>query len=158
LLFVDEAYWPGDKQAEGRLKCMITDPDLTVEPKGIDVMKVLNALKIIIVSNEEWVVPAGIDERRFAAFNVSEAHKQDRKYFAPLYAEIESGGVAAMMHDLLAMNLKGWHPRNDVPQTRALQEQKLHSLSPENHWWLGLLQTGELPGPADTVPTQPTHS
>src|SRR5262249_19076583 len=37
-------------------------------------------------------------------------------------------------------------------------EQKLHSLSPENHWWLGLLQTGELPGPADTVQTPPTHS
>src|SRR5262249_19597172 len=35
-LFADEAYWPGDKQAEGVLKRLVTEPTLTIEQKGID--------------------------------------------------------------------------------------------------------------------------
>ncbi len=89
----------------------------------------------------------GMDERRIAMFNVSEEYKQNKKYFAPLYAEMDDGSIAAMMHDLLQMDLKDWHPRDDVPQTKALHEQKEHSLSPADQWWLSLLQTGELPGP-----------
>jgi hypothetical protein len=81
---------------------------------------------------------------------VSEEYKQNKKYFAPLYTEMDDGSIAAMMDDLLQMDLKDWHPRDDVPQTKALHEQKEHSLSPEDQWWLGLLETGELPGPEHT--------
>jgi hypothetical protein len=155
LLFVDEAYWPGDKQAEGMLKRMHTEPTLTIEKKGIDPIEVPNALKLIITSNEEWVVPVGPDARRYAVFDVSEKRKQDRVYFKALYAETEAGGVAAMMYELLAMDLQEWHPRNDVPQTNALQEQKVRSLSGEEEWWLGLLQSGELPGPTQKEQSHP---
>jgi hypothetical protein len=34
LLFGDECYWPGDKQAEGTLKRLITEPTLFIEAKG----------------------------------------------------------------------------------------------------------------------------
>jgi hypothetical protein len=149
LLFADEAIQPKDKQAESLLKHMITEPTLPIEKKGIDVFEVLNALKIIIVSNEDWVIPAGIDERRFAMFNVAETYKQNKGYFTALYAEIDEGGIAAMMYDLLNMDLKEWHPRDDVPKTAALHEQQLHSLPPLDAWWLGLLESGELPGPVD---------
>src|SRR5262245_51159105 len=119
---------------------MITEPTLPIEKKGIDVFEVLNALKIIIASNEDWVIPAGIDERRFAMFNVAETYKQNKEYFTALYAEIDEGGIAAMMYDLLNMDLKEWHPRDDVPKTAALHEQQLHSLPPLDAWWLGLLE------------------
>jgi hypothetical protein len=33
LLFADEAYWPGDKTAEGILKGLITEPDIPIEAK-----------------------------------------------------------------------------------------------------------------------------
>src|SRR5262249_50049701 len=33
-----------------------------------------------------------------------------------------------------------------VPKTKALLEQKLHSLGGEQAWWLGVLMRGELPG------------
>ena len=36
LLFADEAYWPGDKAAEGTLKRLITEPTLFIEPKVVD--------------------------------------------------------------------------------------------------------------------------
>jgi hypothetical protein len=149
VLFADEAFWPGDKSAEGTLKRIITEETLMIEAKFFDATMNLNRLHIIMASNADWVVPAAIDDRRCAVFDVSEQHRNDKKYFVPLYAEMEQGGIAAMMHDLLAMDLGGWHPRYDVPQTKALGEQKIHSLSAEDEWWLGLLQTGDLPGPID---------
>ena len=58
---------------------------------------------------------------------------------------MENGGIAAMMHDLIAMDLKGWHPRNDVPKTKALYSQQMQSLDPYDAWWFELLQAGDLP-------------
>jgi hypothetical protein len=145
MLFADEAFWPGAKSAEGTLKRMITEPTLTIEKKGVDSIDVENYLKIIIASNEEWVVPAGLDERRFAVFVVSEEHKQEKDYFIQLYAELNNGGKAAMLYDLLHMDIGDWHPRYDVPQTAALQDQKRLSLNPYDQWWLGLLIEGMLP-------------
>ncbi len=146
LLFADEAFWAGDRAAEGTLKRIITEPTLFIEPKGIDAFEVRNCLHVIMATNDDWAVPASIDERRFAVSDVAENHKGSTAYFKPLYAEIEAGGAAAMMFDLLARDLDGWHPREDVPQTLALAEQKVRSLRPEDQWWLGLLQEGQLPG------------
>jgi uncharacterized protein DUF5906 len=142
----DEAYWPGDKSAEGSLKRMITEPTLFIERKGVDGHEVPNALKIVMATNEGWAVPAGIDERRFAVFEVSGEVKQDVDYFTELYAEIANGAPAAMMHELLALDLGGWHPRQGVPQTEALRQQKLRSLPPEDEWWVSIIDQGWLPG------------
>jgi hypothetical protein len=96
-------------------------------------------------SNEEWVVPASIDERRFAAFGVSDARQGDKAYFTDLVAEMDGGGLAAMLHDLLAMDLDGWHPRWNIPQTEELMAQKLASLSGAAAVVHELLMRGETP-------------
>ncbi|WFT83728.1 DUF5906 domain-containing protein [Methylobacterium sp. CB376] len=145
FLFADEAYWPGDKSAEGSLKRLITEPDLFIEGKGRDGVTVPNRLHVLMASNEDWIVPAGADERRFAVFAVSDVHKQDPEWFGPLYDEMEAGGLAAMLHDLLAFDLKGWHPRQ-VVRTAALVEQQERSLRPLDEWWVELLETGILEG------------
>jgi hypothetical protein len=124
FLFADEAYWPGDKDGEGALKRLITEPTLTIEPKGLDLFTVPNNLHVMIAGNEEWITPASGDERRFAVNEVSDRRRGDTKYFIDLYAEMKNGGLAAMLYDLLAVDLKRWHPRNDVPQTAGLQKQK----------------------------------
>jgi phage/plasmid primase-like uncharacterized protein len=124
FLFADEAYWPGDKDGEGALKRLITEPTLTIEPKGLDLFIVPNNLHVMIAGNEEWITPASSDERRFAVNEVSAVRKGDLAYFNALYAELNIGGLAAMLHDLLAFDLDGWHPRIGVPQTKGLQKQK----------------------------------
>jgi hypothetical protein len=144
MLFADEAYWPGDKSAEGTLKRLITEPRLFIERKGIDGFEVENCIHLVMASNDEWVVPASIDERRFVVSRVSDHRRGDAAYFAELVKELREGGLAAMLHDLLATDLGSWHPRQIV-KTAALREQQQHSLSGEDEWWLGLLQEGVLP-------------
>ena len=128
LLYADEAYWAGDVKGEGSLKSLITEGTLHIEPKGVNPFTVRNNLHVIMTSNNDWVVPASADARRYAVFNVSDARVGDKAYFDALHAELDNGGRAAMLHDLLSMDLKGWHPRYDVPDTEGLRQQKLQSL------------------------------
>lgn len=155
LLFADEAIAPGDKAAESVLKGLITEPELTIEGKGVDAIQARNRLHIIMASNESWVVPAGVDERRFAVFEVSNAVAQNEGYFAAIEAEIRDGGFAAMLHDLLAIDLGDWHPRQEVPQTEALKEQQALSLGGFEGIFLDLLGAGQIPTRREVGPGQP---
>lgn len=97
-----------------------------------------------MASNENWLVPAGEHERRYAVFEVSEEKRQDDDWFAPLYKQLENGGYGAMLHDLLHRDLGGWHPRQ-IPMTKALREQQMRSLEPTDAWIVGLFEEGILP-------------
>lgn len=145
LLFADEVEWRGDREAEAALKVMITEPSLQIEGKGTNSFASPNHLHIVMASNEDWVVPASIDERRFAAFAVSDEAQRNADYFTALVSEMEGGGLGAMLHDLLAMDLKGWHPRWNIPQTGELMAQKLASLSGAAAVVHELLMRGETP-------------
>lgn len=145
LLFADEAVAPEDRDAVGRLKAMVTEPTIRVEQKGVDSQEFPNCLHVIMASNERWVVPAGEGDRRFVVFDVSEAHKEDRDWFDPLFAQLDAGGLAAMLHDLLAMDLGNWHPRQARPKTDAHAEQKAQSLRGVDRLWFDCLTSGELP-------------
>jgi hypothetical protein len=151
LLFCDEAYWPGDKGAEGTLKRMITEPELFIEGKNRDAVTTRNMLHVLMASNEGWVVPAGEQERRFAVFNVSERYLQHEKWFAPLYEELDNGGYAAMLFDLLHRPLGNFHPRR-LPKTFALREQQRQGLQPFDAWWVELLEIGVLEGADPNAP------
>ena len=146
-LFADEAFWAGDKAGEAKLKALVTEPTVAYEGKGRDAVMGKNLIHIVMASNSDWVVPAGLDgERRFAVFEVNESRKDDRDFFRALNRQLDEGGRAAFLHDMLARDIDGWHPRNDIPQNSALADQKLRGMDPEYSWWYSLLYAGELPG------------
>jgi hypothetical protein len=149
LLFADEALWAGDKAAEGNFKRMITEPTLSIEQKGRDVIEWQNMLHIIMASNEEWVVPATKGERRYFVVDVPGDHARNPQYFDPLYEQLENGGCEALLYDLLAMDIGDFHPRKIPADKNALLSQQAASLSPLDAWWVELLETGEIPGSPD---------
>jgi hypothetical protein len=151
LLYSDEAFWAGDKKGESVLKGLITEPSLMIEQKGVDAVQWPNRLHVIMTANADWVVPASHDERRFAVFDVSDKYAKGMAsedirsaYFEPLHREIKNGGLGAMLHDLLHLNIGNWHPRQ-VYETEGLRKQKEQSLSPLEQWFAQVLQDGELP-------------
>jgi hypothetical protein len=153
FLFGDECYGPKDKSAESTLKRLITEPTLQIEAKGLDIVEEPNRLHVMLASNNEWVIPAGAHERRYAVQEVADNHRQDANWFGPIYQEMHSGGLEAMLYDLLNYNLGGWHPRQIV-RTPALAKQQEESLSPLDQWWLELLQTGVLEGASKVTPNE----
>ncbi|MEX1313826.1 MAG: DUF5906 domain-containing protein [Desulfotignum sp.] len=143
LVFVDEGFWAGDKQAEGVLKNMITEPHINIEQKGKDIIRVKNNVNLIMASNNEWVVPAGLEERRFFVLDVSDEHIQDKKYFAAVVNQMNNGGLEAMLHDLLEMDISGIDLRT-FQQTEGLFEQKLYSMSTVQKYWYERLRDGTM--------------
>ncbi len=109
-------------------------------------------LHVVISSNSEWIVPAGPYERRYAVLDVSDRHRREREYFKSLYAEIENAGLQAMLYDLLAIDLGDWHPRDDRPDTAALEDQQARSLDPLHAVVLDMLREGNLPFEAANDP------
>lgn len=146
FLFSDEAIWPGFLQDEAVLKGLITEPTIQVERKGVDAVTMNNALKIMLASNSDRVVPVSENDRRYAVFKVSDKRAQDSSHFGAMQRQLDNGGHGAMLNDLKAMDLGGWHPRDEIPHTSALAGQKQHSLSPQMKWLHGLLDSGALPG------------
>ena len=110
LLHADEAFWAGDKTAEGRLKDLVTGDAHFIEHKGLDPIRVKNYVRLYVTGNEDWQIPAGFGERRFAVLDVGKDHMQDTAYFAAIDAEMDNGGREAL--------LPGPH-RSALPEIRA---------------------------------------
>jgi Mesyanzhinovviridae DNA primase len=156
LLHADEGFWAGDKQAEGVLKDLVTGDTHLVELKNFEPIPVRNYMRLLVTSNEDWIIPAGMEERRFATLTVGEAHMKDRAYFAAIEEQLEDGGYEALLHHLLTLDLSQVN-LGVIPVTAGLLDQKLESLSPIKRWWLTTLREGRLPGgcyAANTCPVK----
>jgi len=143
LLFADEAIAAHDRRHESMLKTMVTEENLIVEAKGVDAAVERNYLHLILASNDDWVVPTGIDDRRFVVLDVGGAHIQDGSYFADIARELSSGGYETLLHMLMTRPVAKFDPRSR-PRTAALQDQKAHSFSPEAKWFFDALQVGAI--------------
>lgn len=142
LLFaLDEAFWSGEKRAEGTLKDLITGQKHIIERKGHESYPIENCTRVVIIGNEDWLVPASHDERRFAVFDVGEGRKQDRSFFHDMRVGMENGGYRLLLRYLMDYSLEGLD-LNDAPRTSALLDQKNRSLEPFHQWWLDCLTEG----------------
>lgn len=139
VVFLDEAVWGGDKKAEGKLKQLITEPTILFEPKGIDSLTMRNFINVIIASNEEWVVPATGDERRFFVLQPSAEFQQDTNYFGKIFNERKNGGPEAMMYDLLQYDYTAVDLRS-APKTDGLSEQVQASLPSVLEFWYSVIE------------------
>ena len=151
FLFADEAFWAGDKAARGAFFALITEPYITVERKGIDAKQVINRLHIMMATNEDWIVPADHDSRRYAVFEVSDEFKQKAEYFGPIYDQIDNGGREAFLYELLNRDIGYFHPRQII-KTTAFRNQVVNSLGPLETWWVGLLEEGFIPAEQGCAP------
>lgn len=143
LVFADEALFAGSPKAANKLKSLITEPYQSIEHKGYDAVSVSNYSRLIMASNEDWVIDAGIDERRYLVLSVSEKHKQDQKYFSALAEWTENFGANYLHNYLLHYGIEGFNPRV-APRTNALIQQKIDSLRPAYRFWYHTLARGHI--------------
>lgn len=129
VLFGDEAFYAGDKKHESVLKMLITEETLAIEAKGVDVVASPNYVHLILASNNDWVIPAGQEERRFFVLKVDDRHMQDTAYFKAIHHQLAKGGREALLHMLMSMDISAFDVRR-APQTDALVGQKLMNMSP----------------------------
>jgi hypothetical protein len=142
-LFLEEVTWGGDKRHEGRMKELITGDTHDVNEKNIPVYTISNRMRIFMSSNNDWVVPASKDERRYMITYVSSAHQGDKPWFAAIENELDNGGDSKLMYLLMNRNIDEFDYRGAL-NTKALIDQKLESLHDVEKWWYSVLYKGQI--------------
>lgn len=172
LLFGDEVDFGQGEAANKHLRNLVTETTVPIEPKGVDAFTARKWFRIMLATNSPQAVKALEDDRRYLVLRVDAGeHNRDRAYFAAIRREWEGGGRVAFFRWLTGRSWREHLERGawDVgkrPETAALQEQKVLSLSPADQFLLGALEDGALslprPGnrraPRGTVLTSPLLS
>ncbi len=127
-LFVDEAFFAEDR--------------IMLESKNMNAYPAKNRLKIMMATNKQFAISAGIDERRFFVVKVSDRAKQYHAYFQRLNQWWETDGSSALLTLLQRIDLSEFNIRK-VPNTAALDQQKLEALTGLDAWLFEKLQNEE---------------
>lgn len=143
VVFADEAICKDDKQSESIIKMLITENNIVIEPKGVDSFTVKNYCRLIIASNNDWIVPAGVDERRFVAIEVGNEFKQNHQYFHQVHDELNNGGASAFLEYLLSIDISNYNLRL-IPKTNELFNQKYLSMDHYQKFWFQKLKDADL--------------
>ncbi len=150
IVFMDEAFFVGDRRASDALKSLVTETTLTINQKNQPIRQIKSCHRFIAASNADHLKHTEVDDRRDFVLRVSPIWQGNHEKWKALYHQIDNGGVEAMVHDLLHADISNFNVR-DKPQTRELLEQKLHSLNPVPSWWFDFLNGGY----AEHVPDDP---
>ncbi|MCY1274448.1 DNA primase [compost metagenome] len=148
LIVAEESFWSGDHAAVGPLQDLITSESLTVEAKGVDAVEVRSVCRIMMITNDDWAVPAASDERRYFVLDVGDRRAQDHAYFAAIDRQMKSRdelGYRALLGLFLRLDLSETNLRA-VPETAGLRNQRAHSLDPVNTFLLDSLISQQLAG------------
>lgn len=149
FLFADELDFSNTRKSEqnmGVLKSLITEGRIMIEAKGIDARQQDSCVRVLMCSNNDFVVPAGPTARRFSVLDVSEEYVRNKAYFTPLWKQINGKGPRALFCYLRDLNLDEYPDPREPLQTGALIDQKITSLEPLERWWFEALDAGKFTG------------
>lgn len=143
LMVCEEAFWAGSSAAGGVIKDLITSDTMMLEQKGVDAIQTSNYARLAFISNEDWVVPAGLDdERRFFVLECGDKRQRDTIYFSALDEQMESGGLQAMVKEFEEWIPPGgdWNILRNPPQTEALQEQAFETMNTWDRFFVQMIE------------------
>lgn len=94
-----------------------------------------------MASNNDHVISAGLQERRFVVLDVGTKKMQNHRYFERLIDQMDNGGREALLYHLQNYDLSQVNLRK-IPKTDALNEMKIYSMTPLQRFWYGRLKNG----------------
>jgi len=116
--------WAGDGKTTDKLKSRITAETIPIEAKFRKARAVPNRMHVIMTTNHEHAVAAGVRDRRYVVLDVAEHVAQSKAWFDPLYADLKGGGTSQFLHFLLNIELADWHPREIIKTAEAGEQQR----------------------------------
>ncbi|MGF7160251.1 energy-coupling factor transporter ATP-binding protein EcfA2 [Rhodoligotrophos appendicifer] len=142
LLVCEESIWAGNHKDHGALKNLITGGKVQYEAKFKTAGQGESYTALAFISNEAWVVPASLRERRYFVLGVGDQRRGDTKYFGDIDLQMKSGGKEAMLAELLEWDFSKANLRKPI-KTKWLVEQAEQSMEPHEAWIVEALRSGE---------------
>jgi hypothetical protein len=142
-VFMDEALFAHDPRQVKRFMGLVTEERLTLNGKFKPAFSWHNPVLWIVATNNRKAIDASNTARRYLMLEVSDRYVGDVAYFKALHAAIDGDEAQGMLHDLRKLDLEGWHPRESLPKTEALTQQKMVSLKGPAAFMHEVLEKGD---------------
>lgn len=121
FLVADEVVARADAyQVKNKLKAFITGEWVRINPKNVAARDERNHVNLVFLSNEAMPVVLEDDDRRHGV--IWTPQKLSKDFYASLKREIDDGGVAALQHHLLHLDLGDFNEATYPPYTDAKEE------------------------------------
>lgn len=121
FLIADEVVARSDLyHVKNKLKAFITGDWIRINPKNFAAYDERNHVNICFLSNETMPVVLEEDDRRHAV--IWTPSKLTQAFYDSVKTEIDSGGIAALHHYLLHLDLADFKPSTLPPMTEAKKE------------------------------------
>lgn len=104
-------------ELKNKLKTLITGTWVRINPKHLAAYDEANHVNLVFLSNEDMPSVLEEDDRRHCVVWTPPPQRPD--YYKAVQAEIESGGIAALHHYLLHLDLGDFSPSSRPPDTDA---------------------------------------
>lgn len=126
---------------KNKLKSFVTGEWIRINPKNVSAHDERNHVNLVFLSNEAQPLALENDDRRYTVVHTPE--KLPQKFYEQIRDEIKAGGVAALHHYLLNIDLTGFDEHSKPPETAAKQNLIAVSLDSVNSF-VKIWQAGDI--------------
>ncbi len=146
LTIADEIQnYGGGFKSNDKLKSLITQTEIQIENKGVDVRTVKDYNNYMFLTNNDWALKIESSDRRYFVLDVNNKMANNSQYFSELGRQMESDDCSLhLFHYLAARDISKWNYRL-IPSTKLKQEMKLNSVSAPLQYIIHLAQMEESP-------------
>lgn len=126
FILAEEILWAGDRRSTDKLKSRITAQQMPMERKNGAIWQANNHLHVIMTTNHDHAVAAGVGDRRYIVYDVAEDHANDKAWFAPLYlnGKVRTEVAEEFLWFLQSIKLGDWHPRQAIKTAETIEQQR----------------------------------
>ena len=123
LAIVNEAVWAGNHKHASILKGYVSEDKFELEEKNIKSFQVRNCTRFIVMTNDEWSIPAERTARRFCVCKIEKVRPSSDPWWKETKRILkDKATVAAVMHWYRSRTIT--HNLHRVPETDALIDAK----------------------------------
>jgi putative DNA primase/helicase len=105
---------------KNKLKGLITSATIRINPKNVSAHEEMNHVNMVFLSNEQRPLVLEKDDRRYTVIYTPE--KLPKSFYEGVATELAAGGVAALHHHLLTMDLGDFAEHTEPPMTQAKRD------------------------------------
>lgn len=121
FVIADEVVANSEKHhLKNQLKGLITGDTIRVNPKNLAAYIEKNQMNLVFLSNEKQPVVIENDDRRHCV--IWTPPKMEEEIYHSVKEEIENGGIQALYHHLLQLDLGDFKPWTQPPMTKSKQQ------------------------------------
>lgn len=135
-----------------KLKSLVTANDTNVNKKYEPEYSVPNKANYFLTSNRPTALHLDEHARRFFVVHATE-HKLPQEFYTPRFLRWrDNGGLGALLHKMLHVDLSGFQPGADAPKTQHMHEMVADGRSELQEWCVDLRQDAEATLLSSTAP------